>query len=184
MLSICVYGFLLTCLSSILNLNEVLSPFQNASVHHRRAVLGFLAELDLDELPLFFWLLVKPLLPISQSGDEIRKIFWGSSKSSELNVDASDILMHLTSNAIETLSWKKKYGFLHVVKDILAVFDEARLNPFLNLLMNIVVLISASCTSVLGSSKKSDFSFVDNSSTLDLEVGESDEVEDKIKVML
>ncbi|KAH6786084.1 hypothetical protein C2S51_038539 [Perilla frutescens var. frutescens] len=158
---------------------KMLGTQKNSSVNHRRAVLGFLAELDLEELPLFFWLLVKPLLTTSQSGDEISKIFWGSSKSPEFEVDASDILKHLTPNTIETLSWKKKYGFLHVVQDILAVFDESRLNPFLNLLMNCVVLISASCTSVLGSQRSE--SSVENCSILDLEVRNNDEVDDKTK---
>ncbi|XP_057768678.1 uncharacterized protein LOC130988750 [Salvia miltiorrhiza] len=130
---------------------KMLGTQKNACVHHRKAVLEFLAELDLDELPLFFWLIVKPLLPVSHGGDEISKIVWAPSKSPNFKIDASHILMHLTSNSIETLSWKKKYGFLHVVEDILAIFDESRLKPFLNLLMTCVVLISSSCTSALGS---------------------------------
>lgn len=148
----------------------MLSPFQNASVHHRKAILRFLAELDLDELPLFFWLIVEPLFPVSHSGDEISKIFWASSKSRNFEIDESDILSHFASNTIETLSWKKKYGFLRVVEDILAVFDESRLRPFLNLLMKCVVLISTSCTSALGSQ--------------DSEVRDNDEVENKIKVII
>ncbi|KAH6811413.1 hypothetical protein C2S51_025175 [Perilla frutescens var. frutescens] len=158
---------------------QILIP-KNASARHRLAVLRFLAELDLEELPVFFKLLVKPILTVSQSGAEFRKLLWESSKSPEFEVEASDILKHLTSKTIETLSWKKKYGFLHVVEDIFAVFDESRLNPFLNLLMNCVVLISASCTSVLGSEKSESFS-VDNSSILDLEVCDNDEVNDKTK---
>ncbi|KAH6788665.1 hypothetical protein C2S51_003671 [Perilla frutescens var. frutescens] len=162
---------------------KMLGTPKNASARHRLAVLRFLAELDLEELPVFFKLLVKPILTVSQRGAEFRKPLWESSKSPEFEVEASDILKHLTSKTIETLSWKKKYGFLHVVEDIFAVFDESRLNPFLNLLMNCVVLISASCTSVLGSEKSESFS-VDNSSILDLEVCDNDDVNDKTKVML
>ncbi|XP_047962589.1 small subunit processome component 20 homolog isoform X2 [Salvia hispanica] len=158
---------------------KMLGTQKNASVHHRRAVLGFLAELDLDELPLFFWLLVKPLLPVSQGGDEMSKICWASSKSQQFEVDAPDILNILSSNTIETLSLKKKYGFLHVVEDILAVFDASRLKPFLNLLMNCVVLISSSCTSALGS-KTSELSPVENSS-IDTEVHDNDEMDNQNK---
>ncbi|KAG6388570.1 hypothetical protein SASPL_149999 [Salvia splendens] len=156
---------------------KMLGTQKNASVHHRKAVLGFLAELDLDELPLFFWLLVKPLLPVSQGGDEMSKFCWASSKSHQFEVDAPEILNLLTSNTIESLSLKKKYGFLHVVEDILAVFDESRLKPFLNLLMNCVVLISLSCTSALGS-KTSESSPVENSS-IDPEVHDNDEMDNK-----
>ncbi|KAL1533475.1 small subunit processome component 20 isoform X1 [Salvia divinorum] len=154
---------------------KMLGTQKNASVHHRKAVLGLLAELDLDELPLFFWLLVKPLLPVSRGGDEMSKICWASSKSHQFEVDAPDILNLLTSNTIETLSWKKKYGFLHVVGDILAVFDELRLKPYLNLLMNCVVLILSSCTSALGS-KTSDSSPVENSS-----IDDQDKMDNKNK---
>ncbi|KAI3808247.1 hypothetical protein L1987_24196 [Smallanthus sonchifolius] len=38
-----------------------------ASMHHRKAVIGFLAELDINELPLFFASLIKPL-QIGSSG--------------------------------------------------------------------------------------------------------------------
>ena len=113
--------------------------------------MGFLAELDLDELRLFFSLLVKPLLPVSQGGDEMSETCRASSKTYHFEFDEPAILNLLTSNSVETLSWKKKSGFLHVVDDILAVFDEARIKPFLNVLINGVVLISSSCTSALGS---------------------------------
>ena len=140
--------------------------------------MGFLAELDLDELPLFFWLLVKPLLP-----DEMSTTCWASFKSHQFEVYEPDILNLLTSTAIETLSWKKKFGFLHVVEDILAVFDESRIKPFLNILINCVVLISLSCSSVLGC-KTRDKSPVEDSSSLDLGVHDNDAVEDKNKVIL
>ncbi|XP_047962279.1 small subunit processome component 20 homolog [Salvia hispanica] len=153
---------------------KMLTTQKNAKAY-RKAVLGFLAELDLDELPLFFWLLVKPLLP-----DEMSKTCWASFKSHQFEVDEPDILNLLTSTAIETLSWKKKFGFLHVVEDILAVFDESRIKPFLNILINCVVLISLSCSSVLGC-KTRDKSPVEDSSSLDLGVHDNDAVEDKNK---
>ncbi|KAL8494904.1 hypothetical protein ACS0TY_019169 [Phlomoides rotata] len=145
---------------------KMLGCRKNANVHHRRAVLGYIAQLDVDELPLFFWLLFEPLLPISQRGDETSKNFWTSPQSPKFEADTSDILKHFTSDTIKALPWEKLYGFMHVIGDVLAVFDENHLNPFLNLLMNCVVRISASCTSSLGSRS---------------EVADHDEVDDKIK---
>ncbi|KAK6117548.1 hypothetical protein DH2020_048703 [Rehmannia glutinosa] len=143
---------------------------KNASVHHRRAVLGFLAQLDVDELPIFFWLLLKPLLSVSQSDDETSKSFWSLPQSHKDEIDTSEISKHFTTDTINALSWKKRYGFLHVVEDILTVFDESHLNPFLNLLMQFVVRILASCTS----------SSIQNCSSFDLDVAGHDEVGDKI----
>ncbi|KAG6399207.1 hypothetical protein SASPL_140683 [Salvia splendens] len=159
---------------------KMLGTQKNASVHHRKAVLGFLSELDPDELPLFFWLLFKPLLPVSQVGDEMSNVCWASSKSHPFELDEPEILNLLTSNTMETLSWKKKSGFVHVVHDILVVFDESHIKPFLSLLIYCVVLVSSSCTSALGS-KIRDSSPIENSSSLDLEVRDNDEAEDKNK---
>ncbi|KAK6117565.1 hypothetical protein DH2020_048693 [Rehmannia glutinosa] len=149
---------------------KTLACQKNASVHHRRAVLGFLAQLDVDELPIFFWLLLKPLLSVSQSDDETSKSFWSLPQSHKDEIDTSEISKHFTTDTINALSWKKRYGFLHVVEDILTVFDESHLNPFLNLLMQFVVRILASCTS----------SSIQNCSSFDLDVAGHDEVGDKI----
>ncbi|KAK6117591.1 hypothetical protein DH2020_048670 [Rehmannia glutinosa] len=159
---------------------KTLACQKNASVHHRRAVLGFLAQLDVDELPIFFWLLLKPLLSVSQSDNETSKIFWSLPQSHKDEIDTSEILKHFTTDTINTLSWKKRYGFLHVVEDILTVFDESHLNPFLNLLMQFVVRILASCTSSLGSRESSGSSSIHNCSSFDLDVAGHDEVGDKI----
>ncbi|KAK3010833.1 hypothetical protein RJ639_012410 [Escallonia herrerae] len=116
-----------------------------ASVHHRKAVLAFLAELDVGELPLFFALLIKPLQTISQ-GFESHTIF-----------------RHFSVDNLKALSWKKKYGFLHVIEDILGVFDESRINPFLDLLMGCVVRILVSCASSVDSAKSHGSSLVEAS---------------------
>ncbi|KAL6569638.1 hypothetical protein OROMI_014152 [Orobanche minor] len=154
---------------------KMLAAQKNASVPHRKAVLGFLAQLDVDELPLFFWLLIKPLLSLSQSDNETSKSFWCLPQSHNEEIDAPEILKHFTTDTITDLSWKKKYGFLHVVEDILEVFDEPHLNPFLNLLMHLVARISASCTSSIRNGGS-----CGSSSSFDMDASDHDEVGDEI----
>ncbi|KAL0433003.1 UNVERIFIED_CONTAM: hypothetical protein Slati_2634600 [Sesamum latifolium] len=162
---------------------KMLGCQKNASVHHRRAVLGFLTQLGVTELPLFFWLLIKPLLSTSERDDASLKSFSSLFSSPKDEFDMSDILKHFTTDTVKALSWKKRYGFLHVVEDILAVFDESHLNPFLDLLMNCVVRILASCTSSGGSTNSRGLSSVQNCSSFDLDVADHDEVEDQIKFL-
>ncbi|GKA05321.1 probable methyltransferase PMT11 [Tanacetum coccineum] len=44
---------------------------RTASVHHRKAIIGFLDELDINELPLLFDLLIKPLQTGSSGVDDM-----------------------------------------------------------------------------------------------------------------
>lgn len=115
---------------------SVLLLFQHAGVHHRRAVLCFLAQLDVDELQLFFSLLLKPLFALGHGTDS-------SCEKFKDGLQVFDLVEF--SRTIGDLSWKKIYGFLHVVKDILKAFDEIHIRPFLKLLMEIVVRILESC---------------------------------------
>lgn len=66
---------------------------------------------------------------------------------------------------IKALSWKKRYAFLHVVEDILGVFDELHIKPFLDLLVGCVVRILASSSSSLVCTKSSSTALVENRST-------------------
>ncbi|KAL3622254.1 hypothetical protein CASFOL_033665 [Castilleja foliolosa] len=157
---------------------KMLASQKNASVPNRRAVLGFLAQLDVDELPLFFWLLIKPLLSVSQSDHETSKCFRNLPQSHKYEIDTFEILKHFTTDTIMALSWKKRYGFLHVVEDILEVFDEHHLSPFLNLLMHFVVRILATCTPFIASGKSRGSSFAQDRSYMD--AADHDEVGDKI----
>ncbi|XP_039130786.1 LOW QUALITY PROTEIN: small subunit processome component 20 homolog [Dioscorea cayenensis subsp. rotundata] len=109
---------------------------KHAGVHHRRAVLCFLAQLDVDELQLFFSLLLKPLFALGHGTDS-------SCEKFKDGLQVFDLVEF--SRTIGDLSWKKIYGFLHVVKDILKAFDEIHIRPFLKLLMEIVVRILESC---------------------------------------
>ncbi|XP_073124564.1 uncharacterized protein [Henckelia pumila] len=153
---------------------------QKSGVSHRRAVLGFLAQLDVDELPLFFWLLIKPLLSMHQGEHEMSKSFWSLSGSPRDEFYISNVMKHFTTDSISSLSWKKKFGFLHVVEEILKVFDVPHLNRFLDLLAYCVVQILAGCTSTLGPSKSSGSFSVHNSCSFDADTAENNEVEGRI----
>ncbi|KAM7486094.1 hypothetical protein LguiA_002103 [Lonicera macranthoides] len=153
---------------------KTLASRKAASVHSRKAVLGFLSQLEVDELPLFYALLIEPLGSISQGVDAISNWLWGSPQSSKESFDSYGILRHFTVDNIKALSWKKRYGFLHVIEDILGVFDEFHIVPFLDLLMGCIVRILASCTSSLDTVRSSVSSVVENSSSLELHTDKED----------
>ncbi|KAM6565406.1 hypothetical protein CsatA_024534 [Cannabis sativa] len=126
---------------------------KHASVNYRKAVLGFLAQLDVDELPLFYALLMKPLQIGTVGSDDTSDWFWTSSGSSKDRFQASNFLKYFTVDNITALSWKKRNGFLHVIEDVVGVFDELRIKPFLDFLMGCVVRILESCTCSLDAAK-------------------------------
>ncbi|XP_062109162.1 uncharacterized protein LOC133819824 isoform X2 [Humulus lupulus] len=126
---------------------------KHASVNYRKAVLGFLAQLDVDELPLFYALLMKPLQIVQVGSDGTSDWFWTSSGSSKDRFQASNFLKYFTVDNITALSWKKRNGFLHVIEDVVGVFDELRIKPFLDFLMGCVVRILESCTCSLDAAK-------------------------------
>lgn len=139
---------------------KTLASRKHTSVHLQKAVLGFLAQLDINELPLFFALLLKALLSISERFDGISEWFWSSSEWSKDEFDSFGLLKYFTMDNILALSWKKRYGFLHVIENILGVFDEFHVKPYLDLLMGCVVRILGSCTSILESGKSTGLSAV------------------------
>ncbi|KAE8688414.1 small subunit processome component 20-like protein isoform X2 [Hibiscus syriacus] len=122
---------------------KTLASRKNASVHLRKAVLGFIAQLDSDELHLFFALLLKPLQIIPNEDDYASNLY--SNTIHEFH--SLNYLKYFTVENITTLSWKKRSGFLHVIADVIGVFDEFRVRPFLDLLMGCVVRVLASCSS-------------------------------------
>lgn len=109
---------------------------QHTSILHRKAVLCFISHMDVNELGLFFALLIKPLNIISE---ETMDLFRSSGKSSVEYFQKSNFLKHFTVDTIPTLSRNQKSGFLHVIQHILEVFDELRVRPFLDFLMGCVV---------------------------------------------
>ena len=155
-------------------LNRIYLFMQNASVHHRKAVLGFIAQLDVEELPLFFALLIKPLQIISQESDSTAHWFWTSPENSMDQFQAFNFLKYFTMDNIIALSWKKRYGFLHVIEDVLGVFDELHLIPFLDLLMGCVVRVLGSCASSIDVAKCNGFSSLEDHSSADMTLLEKD----------
>ncbi|KAG9136707.1 hypothetical protein Leryth_004489 [Lithospermum erythrorhizon] len=127
-----------------------LSSRKQTSVFHRKAILGFLAQLDPHELPLFFVLLLKPLQTMPQ---EINLKMPSLYIPPPNEVDTISILKHFTAMNIKALSWKKLYGFMHVVEDVMSVFDDMHISPFLDLLMGCVVRVLESCMSTLETNK-------------------------------
>ncbi|XP_010445040.1 PREDICTED: U3 small nucleolar RNA-associated protein 20-like [Camelina sativa] len=109
---------------------------KHTSIRHRQAVLCFTSQLDVNELALFFALLIKPLNIISE---ETMDSFWSSGESSMDYFHNSNFLKYFTVDTISTLSRNQKSGFLHVIQHILEVFDESRVRPFLDFLMGCVV---------------------------------------------
>ncbi|EPS74724.1 hypothetical protein M569_00032, partial [Genlisea aurea] len=91
---------------------------------------------------------------------------------------ASEILNNFAPYLVDALSWKKIWGFLHVTEDIVSIFDEPHLVPFLGLLMSCVVLILANCTPSLSSSGISESTSGNNCSISDLDGSDNDEVLD------
>ncbi|KAF3583557.1 hypothetical protein F2Q69_00027497 [Brassica cretica] len=114
---------------------RILMP-KRTSICHREAVLGVISQLDVNELSLFFALLMKPLNIIS---DEAADLFWSSGESSLDYFQKSKFSKYINVDALSTLSWKMKSGFLHVIQHILKVFDVFHVRPFLDFLMGCVV---------------------------------------------
>ncbi|XP_058078049.1 uncharacterized protein LOC131226271 isoform X2 [Magnolia sinica] len=152
---------------------KTLSSRKHAGVSHRKAVLCFLSELDINELPLFFSLLLKHLQPAAYGSEGFENRFWSSCESFLDEFQASNFVRNFVEDTITNLSWKKRCGFLHVTEDILRTFDESHIEPFLNLLMIFVVRILESCTLSLINAKSSGSSLVGDDSTLDLPPHES-----------
>ncbi|CAK9136502.1 unnamed protein product [Ilex paraguariensis] len=160
-------------ISKIRNL-KTLAPRKRKSIHHRRAVLRFLAQLEVGELPPFFALLMKPLQSISQGVDLTGNWHWSPPGRSENEFDSSKVLKHFTMDNINAHSWKTRYGFLHVIEDIILVFDELHISSFLDLLMGSVVRILVSCTSTLDRTKSNGLSSEENDSSFNLTVMEKE----------
>ncbi|KAK2393598.1 ARM repeat superfamily protein [Trifolium repens] len=157
-----------------------LASRKKASICHRKAILSFIAGLDITELPLFFALLIKPL-QIVEKIDGSANLFWTLPLSCTSEFQASSLLEYFTLDNIASLSWKKKYGFLHVIEDIVGVFDELHIRPFLDLLVGCVVRVLESCTSILDNIKLNELSSNQhNSSTSSNSTGEESGPENQI----
>jgi U3 small nucleolar RNA-associated protein 20 len=92
-------------------------------------------QFEPTELELFFSLLLKPLLP-----QPLLIEIFNSGKS------LCSVLPEISSPiAIDKVVLKRRNGFLHVVEDVFVTFDMAHIEPILDLLLKIVVLMLESC---------------------------------------
>lgn len=144
---------------------KTLASRKHASIYHRKAVLCFVAQLDVDELPLFFALLIKSLEIIPKGTDD--GAFWEKPYCNMEEFQEYSFLKFFTIENLASLSWKKSHGFLHVIEDVIRVFDELHVGPFLNLLIGCVVRVLASCTSSLDFLKGCGSSVVENHANTD-----------------
>ncbi|KAL4289520.1 hypothetical protein GQ457_14G012480 [Hibiscus cannabinus] len=152
---------------------KTLASRKNASVHLRKAVLGFIAQLDSDELHLFFALLLKPLQIIPNEDDYASNLY----SNSIHEFHAQNYLTYFTVENITALSWKKRYGFLHVIEDVIGVFDEFRVRPFLDLLMGCVVRVLASCSSNIDTARVAESSPVSDHPDVEMISDDKDSAE-------
>uniref|UniRef100_A0A7N1A2N7 ARM repeat superfamily protein n=1 Tax=Kalanchoe fedtschenkoi TaxID=63787 RepID=A0A7N1A2N7_KALFE len=141
---------------------KVYTSRKHTSLLHRKAVLNFVAQLEVSELPQFFAALLKPLISIPTDDSDDANWFWGFPNSLFYENLSVSFLKYFTRDNIMALSWKKKSGFVHVIEDIVGVFDEVRIRPFLELLMGCVVRLLEWCTENLDKSKNFEYSSVDH----------------------
>lgn len=94
-------------------------------------------------------MLIKPLISASQGAAAKSARLWTTPETLKHGFDSFGVLEHFSRDCINAISWKKRYGFLHVIEDIVAVFDEVHISPFLDLLMGCTVRLLESSTSTL-----------------------------------
>ncbi|KAJ8770561.1 hypothetical protein K2173_018052 [Erythroxylum novogranatense] len=153
---------------------KTLASRKHTSLHHRKAVLRFIAQLDVNEMALFFVLLTKPVHSGSSRTNGTIMFSSTSPHGFISEYSPSTVLKDLTLENTTILSYKKKFGFLHVVEEILGVFDESLVKPFLDLLMGCVVQILESCSSSLHVAKAAGTSTVQSVTSTNLELHEEE----------
>ncbi|KAH9620789.1 hypothetical protein KSS87_018169 [Heliosperma pusillum] len=151
---------------------RTLASRKHASINNRKAVLGFIAQLAVDELPLFFSLLMESL-QITRPESEDQANYFGGSGERSMDEFHSYFLDLFTMENILAIPWKKRYGFLHVVEEILSIFDATQVQPYLSLLMGSVVRLLESCASSLYS--KSSGTQIEDNSLADLPKSEGND---------
>lgn len=106
----------------------------------RNSVLQFLAQLETAELAPLFSLLLKPL-QTSFSGVAL-EVSEGSTPKWEATVLKGEVTSKFIDwvdlGALAALQYKRKMGFLHMVKDSLDIFDRERIGPYLHALLGLV----------------------------------------------
>ncbi|CAL1353831.1 unnamed protein product [Linum trigynum] len=136
----------------VTNLRSLASR-KHASLRLRKEVLRFMAQLDINEISLFYASLVKRLDILPRGVDDAAILCWTAPENSMHQFEPSNFLKYFTNENILGLSWDKRYGFVHVIEAILEEFDELHIRPFLNLLMGCVARLLVSCSLCLGAPK-------------------------------
>ncbi|KAG0630923.1 hypothetical protein M758_1G214100 [Ceratodon purpureus] len=106
----------------------------------RNSVLQFLAQLETAELAPLFSLLLKPLqTSFSEAALEVCE---GSTPKWEAAILKGEVTSKFIDwvdvGALAALQYKRKMGFLHMVKDSLDIFDRERIGPYLHALLGLV----------------------------------------------
>jgi len=113
-------------------------------------VLQFLAQLETEELAPLFSLLLKPL-QTSFSGVAL-DVFEGSTPKWEATVLKGEVTSKFIDwvdvGAVAALQYKRKMGFLHMVKDSLDIFGRERIGPYLHALLSLVFKILESTAGI------------------------------------
>ncbi|KAI4375205.1 hypothetical protein MLD38_013104 [Melastoma candidum] len=133
---------------------------RNSKRNLRRAVLSFIAQLAVKELPLFFLLLIKPLHDNFAGSDRANHFCWFPGTHSLNEFPLSDFLVQFTVDDMSQIYWKKREGFLNVIKDVLGTFDQIRLEPFIDLLMGFVVRMLGFCSRSVDLAKRNNSSAI------------------------
>ena len=106
----------------------------------RNSVLSFLAQLETEELAPLFCLLLKPLQAAflgNESLPSVDSVTEWETAITEGKVTAK-FIDWIDCRAVVTLPYKRKMGFLHMVRDSLDIFDRERLGPYLHALLGVV----------------------------------------------
>ncbi|CAM6068321.1 unnamed protein product [Sphagnum tenellum] len=106
----------------------------------RNAILSFLSQLETRELAPLFCLLLKPLQTGFTGWDN--KALSGSKPAWQVAVEQgtvnSDFIERVDCKAMAALPYKRKIGFLHMVRDALGIFGQDRLQSYLHALLALV----------------------------------------------
>ncbi|KAJ7564585.1 hypothetical protein O6H91_02G024400 [Diphasiastrum complanatum] len=129
-------------------------------------ILPFLANLETKELALLFCLLLRPLQSAfnRDSGSNVDRTAFSWEAAIGQGV-TSDFINWVDRKSAAALPHKKKLGFLNLVKDILDIFDDHHLEPYLHALLAFVLRFLEASPSTVEMKKNGKNSSFDNVSS-------------------
>ncbi|KAL2629925.1 hypothetical protein R1flu_014611 [Riccia fluitans] len=111
----------------------------------RNAVLSFLARLESNELAPLFCQLLKPLQSSFGSDGAGGNASDGSWMALVESGADSRFIEQVNTQAVATIPYKRKMGFLHMVLAILDSFNVHQLRPYIHALLAIVLRLLEAC---------------------------------------